>query len=363
MLDQVTGSRYVRDGQKTTSGTHEQARGVWQGQTVSLRQEKDVDSAIRRAEFRQKAGLESPSDHKSLSDRTIAVDARSLGLSADTLGRLSKAFGGDGPTTKLAQRYLKHFQGEQTRPHQDSSLNSLVQHYVALQKLATALKGDQADFVARMTPFPEGNPKLSELAERLQEAGDDTVKMQAILSEVEGLPKEPDELQGLMQTLRFNPRLLKNTLRDAQKLPELDSEQAKKLLEQVQDTLFQLELEDGTRIKAARNSIEKGFESGDPEKFIESYSGALEHTGSFLQTFSSLIQRHTPAELSHIIPLMKQVLADELRLDQEERSSDKIKIESLFSELSFMHISSTLLEKIERLIAGMKRIYGQPIAA
>jgi hypothetical protein len=166
-----------------------------------------------------------------------------------------------------------------------------------------------------------------------------------------------------MQTLRFNPRELKNTLRDAQKLPELDSEQAKKLLEQVQDTLFQLELEDGTRIKAARNSIEKGFESGDPEKFIESYSGALEHTGSFLQTFSSLIQRHTPAELSHIIPLMKQVLADELRLDQEERSSDKIKLESLFSELSFMHISSTLLEKIERLIAGMKRIYGQPIAA
>jgi hypothetical protein len=60
---------------------------------------------------------------------------------------------------------------------------------------------------------------------------------------------------------------------------------------------------------------------------------------------------------------MKQVLADELRLDQEHRSSDKVKLESLFSELSFMHISSTLIEKINKVITGMKRIYGQPITA
>jgi hypothetical protein len=363
MLDQVALSRHLREGQKNTSDTGEQARGVWQGQSLSLRQEKDVDSAIRRNEFRQKMGLESPVDHKSLSDRTITVNAHSLNLSADTLGRLSKVFGGDGQTTKLAQSYLKHFQGEQNRPHQDSSLNSLVQHYVALQKLAAALKGDQADFISRMTPLPEGNPKLSELAQQLQEAGADTGKMQGILSQVEGLPKDPDELHGLMQTLRFNPKELKNKLRDAQKLPDLDSEQSKKLLEQVEDALFQLELDEGTRIKAARNSIEKGFESGTPEKFIESYSGALQQSGSFLHIFSELIQRHKPAELTHIIPLMKQVLADELRLGQEERSTDKIKLETLFSELSYMHISSTLLEKINRLVAGMQRIYGQPTPA
>jgi hypothetical protein len=211
--------------------------------------------------------------------------------------------------------------------------------------------------------LPDGNPKLQELAERLQEAGDDTEKMQALLSQVDGLPTDPDELHGLMKTLRFNPKELKNKLRDAQKLPELDSSQTEKLLEHVEDALLQLEIDEGSRLKAARNSIEKGFESGDPEKFVESYSGALKHTGSFLQTFTELIQRHKPSELSNIIPLMKQALADELRLDQEERSTDKIKLESLFSELSFMHISSTLLEKINRLVSGMKRIYGQPTTA
>jgi hypothetical protein len=363
MLDQVTNTGYVRNGQQGAIEGRAQARGVWQGQTVSVRQEKDVDSAIRRTQYRQTAGLESPASHKSLSDRTISVDARSLALSADTLGRLSKVFGGDAQTTKLAQSYLKYFQGENSKPQKDSSLNSLVQHYVALQKLSAALKGDESDFIARMTPMPEGNSSLSDLAQKLQEAGDDTEKMQAILGQVEGSPEDLDELHGLMKTLRFNPKELKNKLRDTQKLPDLDSEQSKKLLENVEDTLLQLEIDEGERIKAARNSIEKGFESGDPEKFIESYSGALQHTGSFLQTFTELIQRHKPSELSNIIPLMKQVLADELRLDQEERSTDKIKLESLFSELSFMHISSTLLEKINNLIKGMQRIYGQPISA
>lgn len=363
MLDQVTNTGYVRNGQQGAIEGRAQARGVWQGQTVSVRQEKDVDSAIRRTQYRQTAGLESPASHKSLSDRTISVDARSLALSADTLGRLSKVFGGDAQTTKLAQSYLKYFQGENSKPQKDSSLNSLVQHYVALQKLSAALKGDESDFIARMTPFPEGNSSLSDLAQKLQEAGDDTEKMQAILGQVEGSPEDLDELHGLMKTLRFNPKELKNKLRDTQKLPDLDSEQSKKLLENVEDTLLQLEIDEGERIKAARNSIEKGFESGDPEKFIESYSGALQHTGSFLQTFTELIQRHKPSELSNIIPLMKQVLADELRLDQEERSTDKIKLESLFSELSFMYISSTLLEKINNLIKGMQRIYGQPISA
>ena len=101
MLDQVTNTGYVRNGQQGAIEGRAQARGVWQGQTVSVRQEKDVDSAIRRTQYRQTAGLESPASHKSLSDRTISVDARSLALSADTLGKLSKVFGGDAQTMAL----------------------------------------------------------------------------------------------------------------------------------------------------------------------------------------------------------------------------------------------------------------------
>lgn len=330
---------------------------------VTLRQERDVDNEIRKVQYRQSAGLDVPSDRKLLRERTTSLDMRSLNLSTETLGRLAKVFGGDAKTTRLAQNYLKYFQGQQEKPKQDGSLNGLLQHYVALHKLTAALKDSDDDFVAKLTPQSEGNPTLSELAEKLIKAGEDPEKFQEVLSEVDGLPDDTDELHGLMKTLRFKPDQLKQKLREAQQLPELGKEEKKALQEQVEDVLLQLEIDDGSRIKSARNGIEKGFETSDPEGFVESYSSVLESAGSFLQTFTNLVKRHTPKELRHVIPLMKQTLADELQLDQHERSADKIKLESLMNELSYMHISTTLIEKITRLVDGMQRIYGNPAAA
>jgi hypothetical protein len=340
-----------------------EVKGSWNGMPVALRQERNIDDEIRRVQYRQSSGLDAPSDRKLLKERTASLDVRSMNLSTETLGRLAKVFGGDARTTRLAQSYLKYFRGQQEKPKQDGSLNSLLQHYIALHKLSSALKESDDNFVAKMTPQSEGNPTLSELAKKLIEAGEDPEKFQEALSEVDGLPDDTDELHGLMKTLRFKPDQLKQELREAQQLPELGNEEKKALQEQVEDVLLQLEIDDGSRIKSARNGIEKGFETSDPEGFIESYASALENTGSFLQTFTNLVKRHTPNELKHVIPLMKQTLADELQLDQRERSADKIKLESLMNELSYMHISTTLMEKIKRLVDGMQRIYGDPAAA
>ena len=363
MVEQVINVTRAFSSQTLREAKDHLASGTWNGLTVRVRQEKDIDSEIRKTEYRQRSGLDAPTDRKTLGERTLSLDARSLPISADTLRKLAKVFGGDIETTKLAQSYLKHFLGQQSMPKQDGSLNNLLQHYVALNKLSSALQGNQGDFIAKMTPGNWSDAKLEVLAQKLQEAGDDPAKMKALLAETEGLPEDPDELHAMMKTLRFNPEALKNKLRDAQGLPDLDQNQLKALREQLDDALLQLEIDDGSRIKLARNSIEKGFETGDPERFVESYSGALQHAGNFLHTFTALIKRHTTAELRHIIPLMKQTLADELQLDQEERSTDKIKLESLLSELSFMHISTTLIEKIDSLLKGLQRIYGQPAAA
>lgn len=334
--------------------------GRWNGIQVQIRQERDIDAEIRKTQYRQRAGLDAPSDHKTLRERTASLDVRSLALTPDSLSKLAKVFGGDAKTTRLAQSYLNYLRGQQEKPKLDGSLNNLLQHYIALHKLSDALKGSDADFVARLTPHAEGNGSLSDLAERLADAGDDQAKLEEALGEI-GLPAEESEkLATLMKTLRFQPDQLKQKLRDVQQLPELDDEEKEALKEQVEDVLLQLEIDDGNRIKAARNGIEKGFETSDAEGFVESYSSALESTGSFLQTFTGLVKRHTPNELKHVIPLMKQTLADELQLDQHERSADKIKLESLMNELSYMHISTTLIEKITKLIEGMQRIYGNP---
>jgi hypothetical protein len=363
MLEQVVSTRSARGEQKETAVIRNKATGIWQGQTVTLQSEKDVDDEIMRQDFRQKNGLDNYTNYKTLEARTVTTDARTLRMPGEMLAKLSKVFGSEIQTTKLAQSYLKYFMGEQKKPPQQNGLNHVLQHYIALHKLSSTLAGNDSDFVARMTPLPKGNPKLEDLSKELQQAGDNPEKLQEILEHVAGFPEDPAELHRMMKTLRFNLNDLKSKLRSAQNLPKLDDNQTKQIREKVEDALLQLELDEGTRIKAARNSVEKGFDSGEPEQFIESYSSALQHTGNFLQTFTLLVQRHKPSELSHVIPLMKQALADELRLDQEERSTEKIKLESLMSELSFMHISSTLIEKIRKLVSGMQRIYGESVAA
>lgn len=363
MVEQIINTRRLQTDRTADDSRSAQAAGHWRGQSVTLRQEKDVDSEIRRAQFREKAGLTGHIDHKSLAERNITLDARRLPMSANMLSNLSKVFGGEKKSTLLSQHYLKYFLGAEKRPANQGSLNDLMQHYTALNKLAKALEVNDADFVTRMTPLPEAYESIAGLTKDLQDAGDQPEKLKDVLGEIEGLPSDAEELHQLMKTLRFSPDALNKKLRNAQKLPELKQDQVKELKEKVEDAICQLEIDEGARIKAARNSIEKGFDSGNPEQFIESYTGALQLTGSFLQTFTLLIQRHKPSELAHVVPLMKQVLADELRLGQEERSTDKTKLECLLSELSFMHISSTLLEKINKLISGMQRIYGQPAAA
>lgn len=337
-----------------------EAKGSWNGISVQIRQVKDVDAEIRKAQYRQETGLDAPSDHKTLHERVASLDVRSLALTPESLSKLAKVFGGEAKATRLAQAYLNYLRGQQERPKQDGSLNNLLQHYIALHKLSEALKGSDADLVARLTPNESGNGSLSELADRLVEAGDDPEKLLEALGEVDLPEEESEKLATLMKTLRFQPDELKRKLRDVQQLPELDDEEKDALREQVEDVLLQLEIDDGSRIKAARNGIEKGFETSDPEGFVESYSSALESTGSFLKTFIALVKRHTPNELRHVIPLMKQTLADELQLDQHERSADKIKLESLMNELSYMHISTTLIEKINKLVEGMQRIYATP---
>jgi hypothetical protein len=361
-------TRQQLDSRETQKNEHA-ARGQWNGQPVSLRLEKDIDNEIRKSEYRRQIGLDAPADRKGINQRTVSLDARTQQLSPAALGKLARVFGGEAGTTKLAQQYLKYFRGEQEKPKQEAGLNHLLQHYVALSKLSAALKASDADFIARMTPQSDGSASLSELAEKLIQAGDDPAKMQALLGDIGGLTEasggmnEGEDWQRQMKMLRFQPDELKRKLQDAQQLPTLSTAEKQLLQEKVDDVLLQLDIDEGSRIKAAKNGIEKGFESGNPETFIESYASAIEHTGSFIQTLSELAKRHKPEELRHVIPLMKQTLADELQLGQDERSTDKVKLQCLLSELSYMHISTTLIEKIKRLMAGLQRIYGKPDTA
>jgi type III secretion system TyeA family effector delivery regulator len=119
-----------------------------------------------------------------------------------------------------------------------------------------------------------------------------------------------------------------------------------------------MEVTHGSRIRAARNAIQNGTKTSDASAFAETYTETLHSGSNFMQMLQGIVNRHPPADIPATLMLLKQTVADEIRLDQEERSVDKIKLELINNELSNMHISSTLLDKLKKLNGGLIRIYG-----
>ncbi len=336
--------------------------GRLQGMAVQvLSAEIDVDDQILVERFKRDTGLDGALDRKQLADRKLGTSGRSPGLDAGASARFARAFGNNKASTKLAQAYLQSFLGKEARPRRDSNPTELASHVVALQKLAEALRGSDDDFVAKLTPLPEGMGTLSELTERLREAGDDAKAMQELLSDVEGMPEEQEQLGSLMKTLRFKPDQLKRKLRDDQKLPDPDARTRQELLEAVDDELQETLRQHGSHLRALDHALRNAGDEGTAE-FAETYDTLVhDDRPGFVHTLEKLVSRHSLSDLqTKILPLMKKTLANELGLDPRERSTDKVRLEALLSDLANLHISATLLEKLSQLLTSMKRLYSAP---
>ncbi len=321
----------------------------------------DVDDQILIDRFKRETGIDGSIDRKTLSERKLALGSRSSGLDIHAAARFVQAFGSNKTSTRLAQSYLQGMLGKEAKPKREANPSELANHFVALQKLADALRGSDDDFVAKLTPLPEGVGKLSELAERLRESGDDDKAMHALLADVDGMPEEQEQLGGMMKTLRFQPEQLKRKLRDAQKLPDPDARTREELLEAVDDELQELLRQHGSHLRAIDHALRNAGDQATAN-LAESYAELVhDDRASFARTLEKLVTRHPPRELSQqVIPLMKKTLANELGLGADQRSIDKVKLEALLTELAHIHISATLLEKMGNLVTSMKRLFGVP---
>lgn len=335
--------------------------GRLNGQSVSVIAEVDVDDQIQLERFKRETGLDGSLDHKQLADRRLGLGQRTGTMDGAALNRFTRAFGNSKTSARLAQSYLQNLLGKEARPRRDANPSELVNHFVALQKLATALRGNDEQFVAQLTPLKEGADSLSALAEKLREAGDDAKAMQEQLADIEGMPEEQEQLGSMMKTLRFQPDQLKRKLRDAQKLPDPDARTRQELLEQVEDDLQEIQRQHGSHFRAIDHALRNAGDQASAE--IAGSYDALVHDvrPGFARTLEQLLSQHAPAELrSKVMPLLEKTLANELGLGQDQRSIDKVKLEALLNELAHLHISTTLLEKTGSLVASMKRIYGVP---
>ncbi len=332
--------------------------GNYRGTSVRV---ADVDEVTQSRELAKalqaKMGLADLARQQQ-SKPNVSSDLRGIPLSNAQLNRMIGNFGGLAATTKLAAKYLDYFNNNSSKPMQNETTTGLMQHFAALKYLTTAARSGPEDFIARMTPVSDGNGSLQELADKLKEANDDPQKLQAALAEVGGLPSDADELFQMMKTLRFNPKQLGETLRQKQGLPKADAQQLGDLAEKAEEFLKNLELEQGSRIKAATHALDSGQQIIDPAGFAEAYVEVLHGEKRFSTLMLNLLEKHEPKMLPLVISQVKQTLGDEIRLDQERRSADTIKLEAIYSELSLLHISNTALERISRLVEGLNRVFG-----
>jgi hypothetical protein len=344
-------------GQGIQSQGERVSKGNWRGETITLRSTvNDVDDKLQTERLARILGITAPTVSKQLSQLTITLEQKSTALSTSAIGDYTDAVGSNARTSKLAKSYLSHLSGDGPKPQPGNGTGELMRDYLALQKLAAALRGNDGDFVALLTPMNDRIANFDELAEKLQQAGEDSEKMGEILAEVGGMPESNEGLYQLMKTLRFKPDELKQKLRDAQNLPELSRQEKEALLERVEDEIKERERSHGSRIHASLNSLGSARESGNAETFIEGYNDLVLDGSGFSHSLTTLLKRYKPDELRNVLPLMKQALADDL--NAEPRSTDKTKLEMLLSDLSHMHISNTLLDMTTQLISGLRRLYG-----
>jgi len=347
--------------QPGTSESGTEISGRRNGQELVVKEASDVDNTIFAARLKVALGISGSGEKSAISLEKILTEQKFVPLGKNQLTSYGNTTGTNVKSTKLAQAYLKHYLNGDSKPKPGESTSEIMQHFMGLQRLANALQSSDEEFVSLLTPAKESFGSIDDIAKRLQEAGDDPEKLAEVLSEAGDLGESGEKLEDMLKTLRFKPDQLKQKLRDGQQLPNPDTATREELLESVQDEVQEFESKHKSTIRASINSLGAARESDDPERFIESYNDLVLESSGFSDVLGKFLEKYTPEELGSVLPRMKQALADDLRADGS--STDKTKLESLLTELSFMHISSTLIEMVDRLISGMKRLYSEPTLA
>lgn len=335
--------------------------GNYRGGKISIIKSQDIDDFILSQRFLAAAGLGDGIDKKALSERKVQVEQVRQLITPERIKVFDQGIAKNAASAKLATEYLRAMIAKSNLPKPENNISSLMQHYMGLQKLANALKGGDDNFIALLTPS-KGNPStLEEFAKNLQEAGDDPEKLASLLEEIDLSPEEAAELPALLKTLRFNPKELKQKLRQSQNLPspkdleDFKKSENKSILECVENELGELERTFGGRIYASLNALESAGQSDDGLTFLESYNDVVHGQEGFAQAFMHLLEHYHLAELKKVLPLMKQSIADDLASDQ--RSTDEKKLHHLLNNMSDMHISEALIQNVQDLGDALKRIF------
>ena len=355
-------------------------KGSMRGEGVELRAAADVDDVYRAKTQVEAARGMLPM--QAFGTHAAGVRGGSLAMHVDDKPLSSRKGRLDQPVKPMRPAHLVQAQrneqnGSEARqlglkllregkwpPTQPGARGAVVKH-LALQSVAAFLddETDEEEALALLTPAKGPPGGARELAEMLQQAGDDAHKLAELLEDVEGLPKDPSELYQLLKNVRYDPAALTKLLREKQGLPT-DKSKLGPLRQQVHDALRELDRTDGPVIRARLNGGAVAAKAADPAAFLDAYGEIVHGSGGFTDTLKKLLERFPAKNLRNAVESMKKALGDDLSATVAMPSSDPVRLQSILTDLSHMHISTTLIEMVDTLIERLKRtLNAQPAAS
>lgn len=334
--------------------------GSIDGMAVSARTiEDDVDEQIEISYLRQNLGLDAARTNLLLKQMKLEVRDKAQDFGAKVIHQYLRTMGGSKGSAELSQEILRRMMKGLSLPQTGNSQKEITAKAIALYRLSEALHDNDDGFVAWLSPLKPETSDLTDLARKLQDAGEDAHEIRSQLSDFRGLPEEDEELTKSFGSARFDLSQLKNVLRNMQQLPHLDQETRQNIAEQVKDEINELHRQHGTHLLALRNLLENAGDLAS-EELAQSYDELVHgESSSFTGAMEILVLRHESKTLiGTVIPIIEKTLSHELSLNEDQRSVDKEKLHAILSEFQHIHILKTLIERLEGFLASMGRLYG-----
>jgi hypothetical protein len=269
-------------------------------------------------------------------------------------------------TAKLAKQYLHSIKNKNSLPRipRKPDRKAVMQHFLALQRLAQALQSNEENYVALLTENKEYASSLDELARYLQES-DDKEKLSELLEggyellNEEEIGNPVENLFSLLKASRHKKNELKEKLKSRQKLPDLNPQEKREFLDKITSELHLLEQENYSLLYGTINSSKASQETSDPDTFLDSYTDAIHSAEDLSSQVENLCKHYDIKELTKILPAMKKALAEDLESDA--RSIDKPKLQHIISNMSILNMAHTILLKVINFSAEMLRIFENKI--
>lgn len=330
----------------------EGAQGIWHGHTLT-RLSGAGNPATSNAAYLHGSGLP-PVQSRPVTSRRVSPEAAVKPMPVPEMFFRAATLGVNAGQLRSAGRSILRGEFSKAATGRSAGASRLLSLRLAAACLEEGV--DDSRLLALITPVDAQPQNSEDMARLLQEAGDDPEELKKVLRHVlpgqSVLPQNAVELFHALKNVRFEPDKLMVLLGKAQGLPPAPELRAQ-LRQKIHDEIREFE-SSNKDILADINAAHVAASTDDPANFLETYQKLLQRPAEFHTVLKLLLARYPVDGIAGALADLKKALSEDL--SSVTPSQDPTRLGTILSELSHMHLSTTLIEMVKGLVDSLRRI-------